>query len=57
MRRREESYVRRRVMEMEMPVRRWMDNIMEDMKEFELKEKDTGDRVKWRERIRCGDPT
>ena len=63
-RRRKESYVGRRAMEMEMPgkrrrgkpVRRWMDNITEDMKEFELKEKNTGDRVKWRERIHCGNP-
>ena len=37
-------------------MRRWMDNITEDMKEFELKETDTGDRVKWTEGIRCGDP-
>ena len=64
-RRREESYVERRVMEMEIPGkrrrgrpgRRWMDNITEDMEEFSLKERDTGDRVKWRKRIRCGDPT
>ena len=43
-RRREESYVGRRVVEMEIPekrrrgrpARRWMDNITEDMKEFEL---------------------
>ena len=64
-RRKEEIYVGKRVMEMKLPgkrgrdrpVRRWMDNITEDMKELALKEEDTGDRVKWRERIRCSDPT
>ena len=63
-RRREEGYVGRRVMEMEIPGKRtrarpvilWMDNITEDMEEFSLKERDTGDRVKWRKRIRCGNP-
>ena len=39
------------------PERRWMDSITEDMDEFSLKERDTGDQVKWRKRICCGDPT
>ena len=36
--------------------RRWMD-ITEHMEEFLLKERDTGDWVKWRKRICCGNPT
>ena len=52
-RRREDSYVGRRVMEMGIPgkrrkgrpARRWMDNITNDMEEIALK-KDTEDRVK-----------
>ena len=39
------------------PERRWMDNITEDMEEFLLKERDTGDRMKWRKRICCDDTT
>jgi hypothetical protein len=38
------------------PKRRFMDVVKEDMKAIGVAEKDTLDRVKWRNRIRCGDP-
>ena len=62
--RREEDYVGKRVRQLKVgkqkrgrPKRRWKDCIQEDMKILGLCEKDAEDRVKWRNSIRCGDPT
>ena len=63
-RRREEGYVGKRMLEMTVPGRRnrgrprrrWMDLAREDMKRVGAKEGDEMDRVKWRRLSRCGDP-
>ena len=63
--RREDEYVGKRVMAMEVPgkrrggrpKRRWMDSIMNDLSERELSREDTQDRAKWRRLIRHTDPT
>ena len=62
--RREEDYVGKRVMEMAVPGRRkrgrprrrWMDLVREDMERVKAREGDEVDRVKWRLLSRCGDP-
>ena len=62
--RREQEYVGRRVLEMAVPrkrkrgrpKRRWMDVVKEDMQEVGAEEKDTQNRERWRETTRCGDP-
>ena len=62
--RREEDYVEKRMMEMAVPGirkrgrprRRWMDLVREDMERVGAKEGDEVDRVKWRLLSRCGDP-
>ena len=62
--RREEEYVGKRVMVMEVPgkgrrgrpKRRWLDNIKNDLSERELSE-DAQDRVQWGRLIRNIDPT
>ena len=62
--RREEGYVGKRMMEVTVPGRRkrgrprrsWMDLAREDLKSVEAKEGDEVDRVKWRILSRCGDP-
>ena len=62
--RREEGYVGKRMMEMavpgrrkrERPRRRWINPASEDMKRVGAKEEDKVDRVKWRILSRCGDP-
>ena len=64
MKRREEGYVGKRVMEMAVPVkkkrgrprRRWMDLAREDMERVGVKEGDEVDRGKWKMLSRCGDP-
>ena len=63
-RRRDSDYVGQKVLAMELPgrrrrgrpKRRFMDVVKEDMVALGVAEKDTQDRVKWRNRIRCGDP-
>ena len=63
--RREDEYVGKRVMAMEVPgkrrrgrpKRRWMDTIGNDLSEKELSREDTQDRAKWRHLIRHIDPT
>ena len=63
--RREDEYVCRRVMAMEVPgkrrrgrpKRRWLDSIRNDLSERELSREDTQDRAKWRRLIRHIDPT
>ena len=62
--RREESYIGRRVMEFELPRmrtrgrpgRRWNDNIKEDMKKANVSEEEAKDRLRWRVATRCCDP-
>ena len=62
--RREEDYVGKRMMEMAVPgrrkrgrpIRRWMNLVREDMERVEPREGDEVDRVKWRLLSRCGDP-
>ena len=62
--RREEDYVGKRMMEMAVPGRRkrgrprrrWMNLVREDMEMVGAREGDKVDRVKWRILSRCGDP-
>ena len=62
--RRDQEYVGRKMMEMELPgkrrrgrpKRRFLDVVKEDMKEVDVKETDTEDRKMWRKKIRCGHP-
>ena len=62
--RREEDYVWKRMMDMAVPGRRkrgrprrrWMDLLGEDMERVGAREVDEVDRVKWRILSRCGDP-
>ena len=62
--RRDQEYVGRRVMEMELPgkrrrgrpKRRFLDAVKEDMQEVGVKETDVEDRKMWRMMIRCGHP-
>ena len=62
--RREEEYVGRRVLGMDLPgrrrrgrpKRRFMDAIREDMRVVGALEDDVRDRERWRRVIRCGDP-
>ncbi len=62
--RREEEYVGKRVMVMEVlgkrrrvrPKRRWLDNIKNDLSERELSGEEAQDRVQWRRLIRNIDP-
>ena len=61
---REEDYVRKRMMEMAVPGRRkrrrprrrWMDLAREGMERVGAKEGDKVDRVNWKILSRCGDP-
>ncbi|XP_066965444.1 uncharacterized protein [Macrobrachium rosenbergii] len=63
--RRDETYVGRRVMEMELPgrrargtpKRRCMDVVREDLRDKQLSEDDVFDRTKWRKAVRNIDPT
>ena len=63
--RREDEYVGKRVMAMEVPgnrrrrrpKRRWMSSIRKDLSERELFREDAQDRAKWRRLIRHIDPT
>ena len=60
----EDAYVGRRVLEMELPgkmkvgrpKRRSMDAVKEGMKEVGVNEGDVYDRSSWRRKIHCGDP-
>ena len=62
--RREESYIGRRMMKIEIPGkrtrgwprRRWNDNIKEDVKKAGVREEEAEDRVRWRTVTRCCDP-
>ena len=62
--RRDQEYVGRKMMEMELPgrrrrgrpKRRFLDVVKEDMKEVGVKEMDIEDRKMWRTMIRCGHP-
>ena len=61
--RREDGYVGKRMMEMAVPgrrkrgrLRRWMDLAREDMKTVGAKEGDEIDRAKWKILSRCGNP-
>ena len=62
--RRDQEYVKRKMMEMELPgkrrrgkpKRRFLDVVKEDMKEVGVKEMDIEDRKMWRRMIRCGHP-
>ena len=64
LKRREESYLGRRVMGFDIPGRRtrgrprrrWNDNIKEDMKKANVSEEDAEDRLMWRTAMRCCDP-
>ena len=63
--RREDEYVGKRVMGMEVPGKRrrgrpkwrWLDNIKKDLSERELSGEEAQDRVQWRRLIRNIDPT
>ena len=63
--RREDEYVGKRMMAMEVPgnrrrgrtKRRWLDSIRNDLLERKLSREDTKDRAKWRRLIRHIDPT
>ena len=63
--RREDEYVGKRVMAMEVPgkimrgrpTRMWLDSIRNDLSERELSREDTQDRAKWGRLIRHIDPT
>ena len=62
--RREDEYVGKRVMGMEVPGKRrgrskprWLDSIRNDLSERELSWEDTRNRTKWRRLIRHIDPT
>ena len=63
--RREDEYVGKRVMAMEVPgerrrgrpKRRWLDGIRNDLSERELSRENAQDRAKWRRLIRHIDPT
>ena len=62
--RRDQEYVARKMMEMELPGkrrrgrpnRRFLDAVKEDMKKVGVKETDVEDRKMWRMMIRCGHP-
>ena len=62
--RRDQEYVGRKMMEMELPVkrkrgrpkRRFLDVVKEDMGEVGAKETDVENRTIWRNMIRCGYP-
>ena len=62
--RKEEDYVGKRMMEMTVPGRRkrgrprrrWMDLVREDMERVGAREGDEVDQVKWRLMSHCGDP-
>ena len=62
--RREDAYIGRRVLEIELPAktkvgrpkRRFMNAYKEGMKEVRVNERDVHDRSNWRRKIRCGDP-
>ena len=62
--RRDQEYIGRRIMEMELPERRrrgrprrrFLDVVKEDMREVRAKETDVEDRMVWRKIIRCGYP-
>ena len=62
--RRDQEYVGRKMMEMELPgkrkrgrpKRRFLDVVKEDMREVGVKETDVEDRKMWRMMIRCGHP-
>ena len=62
--RRDQEYVGRKMMEMELsgkrkrgrPKRRFLDVVKEDMEEVGAKETDIEDRKKWMMMIRCGHP-
>ena len=62
--RRDQEYVGRKMMEMELPgkrrrgrpKRRFLDVVKEDIKEVGVKEMDIEDRKMWRMMIRCGHP-
>ena len=64
LRRKDDGYIGRRMLRMELPgkrkrgrpKRRFMDVVKEDMAELEVTEEDTVDRNNWRRKIRCGDP-
>ena len=63
-RRKDDGYIGRRMLRMELPgkrkrgrpKRRFMDVVKEDMAEVEVTDEDTVDRRNWRKKIRCGDP-
>ena len=62
--RKDEKHIGRRMLMMEppgrrrkgRPKRRYMDVIREDMRVPGVREEDVGDRPRWKQMIRCGDP-